>query len=234
MHQATRKPIHRFRRWAAFLALSSLALLTLSGCVRVQAALVVSDNDTVSGQLVVATVAIKQDDSGPALTIPPELRGKVRTQVYTADGYVGQTISLQSLTFPEVTLLSDAITVGKQYRVSFRRAGNLVTMAGSVDLSEVPKDRADVQIKVTLPGTVKRTNGVNDNGTVSWKPKPGTVTEFNATVEYSDQSGVSWTKWVTIVGASAIGVALLVLALALYSHKRSLRAAAEPPKSSHF
>ncbi|SDH95395.1 Protein of unknown function [Actinokineospora alba] len=218
MHQA----IPRFPRWAAFALLSLLAVLTLSGCVRVQASMTVSENDLVSGQLVIAAVSIKQGDTGPTLKIPPELAGKVKTQVYAADGYVGQTIALQELTFAEVGILSDSITVGKQYRLSFRRAGDLVTMAGSVDLTELPKDRADVQFKVTLPGTVSRTNGVNDNGTISWKPKPGAVTEFNATVQYTDSSGVSWTKWVTIVGASAIGVALLVLALALFTHRRTV------------
>lgn len=217
MHQA----IPRFPRWAAFALLSLLAMLTLSGCVRVQGSMTVSENDLVSGQLIIASVSIKQGDTGPALKIPPELGGKVKSQVYAADGYVGQTVTLQDLTFAEVGILSDSITVGKQYRISFRRAGDLVTMAGSVDLTELPKDRADVQFKVTLPGTVSRTNGVDDNGTISWKPKPGAVTEFHATAQYTDSSGVSWTKWVTIVGASAVGVALLVLALALFTHRRA-------------
>jgi hypothetical protein len=219
VHQVT----PRFRRWVAIALLSLLSALTLSGCVRVQASLTVSEDDLVSGQIVVASVSIKQGDTGPALTVPPELAGKVKTQIYTADGYVGQTVSFQDLTFPEVGMLADGITVGKQYRLSIRRAGDLVTMAGSVDLTDLPADRADVQFKVAMPGTVSRTNGINDNGTISWKPKPGAVTEFNATVQYTDVSGVSWTKWVTIVGASTIGVALIVLVLALVTHRRSRR-----------
>ncbi|MGQ0838656.1 LppM family (lipo)protein [Actinokineospora sp.] len=223
MHQGLRDGRHRFRRWTALAGLALLTALSLAGCVRVQAALAVSENDLVSGQLVIASVAIKQEDTGPALKVPPELAGKVKTEIYTADGYVGQTVRFQDLTFPEVTLLGDAITVAKQYRLSFRRAGDLVTMSGSVDLSELPADRADVQIKIAFPGTVTRTNGIDDNGTVSWKPKPGAVTEFNATVQYTDSSGVSWTKWVTIVGASAVGVALIVVMLALIAHRRNLR-----------
>ncbi|SER36960.1 LppM family (lipo)protein [Actinokineospora terrae] len=228
MHQVTRRPRSRSRRWAALIPLTLLALVTLSGCVRVQASFAVSEDDLVSGQLVVASVAVKQGDVGPALTIPPELKGKVRAQGYTADGYVGQTVTFQGLSFPEVTVLAESITAGKQYRLSFRRSGDLVTMAGSVDLTELPADRAEVQVTVTFPGTVTRTNGINDNGTINWKPKPGAVTEFDAAVQYTDKSGVSWTKWVTIVGASAIGVALLVLALAFFTHKRSVRAAGPP------
>lgn len=219
MHQV----IPRLRRWGAVALLSLLAMLTLSGCIRVQASMTVSEDDLVSGQIIVASVAIKQGDTGPALTIPVELKNKVKSEVYTADGYVGQTLTFKELTFPEIGMLSDAATVGKQYRISIRRAGDLVTMAGSVDLSELPHDRADVQFKVTLPGKVSRTNGINDNGTITWKPKPGAVTEFSATTQYTDTSGVSWTKWVVIVAASTIGVALIVLVLALFSHRRTHR-----------
>ncbi|PPK64158.1 DUF3153 domain-containing protein [Actinokineospora auranticolor] len=233
MQQAIPRSRSGWRRWAALVALALLAVLTLSGCVRVQAGLAVSEDDLVSGQLVIASVPVKQEDKGPALKIPDELTGKVKTQVYTADGYVGQTLTFQGLSFADIAVLSEAITEGKQYRLSFRRSGDLVTMSGSVDLSELPANRADVQIKVAFPGSVTRTNGINDNGTVSWKPKPGAVTEFDATVQYTDKSGVSWTKWVVIVGASAIGVALLVLALAYYTHRRSRRSA-EPQAASPF
>ncbi|MGX7826865.1 LppM family (lipo)protein [Actinokineospora sp. 24-640] len=202
-----------------------VAALTLSGCVRVQAALALSDRDTVSGQLVIASVVLRQDDKGPELTVPPELSTKVRATAYDEDGYVGNTVSFQELTFAETSLLTQTITTGSRYRLSFRRSGNLVTMSGSADLSELPADRADVQLKVAFPGTVIQTNGVNEGGTVSWTPKPGAVTEFTATIEYSDQSGVSWTKWVAVVGASAVGVALLVLVLALVTHRRDRRPA---------
>ncbi|MDQ3402158.1 MAG: DUF3153 domain-containing protein [Actinomycetota bacterium] len=224
MHQATPHGRHHVRRWAALALLTLLAAIGLSGCVRVQAGLAVSDEDTVSGTLVIASIAIRQNDTGPTLKVPTELGGKVKTEVYGADGYTGQKLTLQDLTFPEVALLAEKITNGKQYRLNFRRSGSLVTLAGSVDLSALPPDRAEVQIKISFPGTVSRTNGVNDNNTVSWSPKPGTVTEFNATSEYSGgQSGASWIKWVLIVGAAAIGVAVIVGLLALFSHRRTER-----------
>jgi len=221
----------RLRRWAALIPLTVVAVLALSGCLRVQAEFAVSEDDTVSGQLVVASVAGRQDDTGPQLTVAPELKGKVRTQVYTQDGYVGQTVLFQDLTFAEVSLLGDTITVGKQYRLTFRRAGDLVTLAGSVDLTEVPADRADIRLKITFPGTVGRTNGVNDNGTISWKPKPGAVSEFSATAQYSDSSGVSWTQWVVMVGAGGVAVSMVVLGLALFSHRRTQRQLGTPAQT---
>ena len=94
---------------------------------------------------------------------------------------------------------------------------------GSIDLTRVPKDRADVQVKIAFPGRIIRTNGDNTDGTISWSPKPSAVTEFSATAQYSDASGVSWTQWVAIVGGGAIGVSVLVVLLALFTHRRSLK-----------
>ncbi|WP_156758304.1 LppM family (lipo)protein [Actinokineospora pegani] len=229
MPHATSRSSDRSRRWLAIVALALLSMFTLSGCLRVQAALTVSEADLVSGTLVVASVAGKQGDLGPELTIPPELRGRVRTEIYTGDDYVGQTVRFQDLTFAEVSLLGDSITSEEQYRLTFRRVGDLVTLAGSADLTQLPADRADIQLEIAFPGTVTRTNGDNDDDTVSWSPKPGAVSEFTATAQYSGASGASWTQWVVMVGAAAVGVSMIVLALALFSHRRAQRALGPPP-----
>lgn len=203
--------------------LGCLLLTSLTGCVRIHAALAVSSDDLVSGELVIAALPVNKDDNGPSLTVPPELAEKVRTEPYTADGYVGQRVTLTGLRFADIALLSDSISSAKQYRLSFRRSGELVTLAGSIDLTRVPKERADVQVKIAFPGRVSRTNGDNTDGTISWEPKPAAVTEFNATVQYSNAAGISWTQWVAMVGGGAIGVAVLVVLLALFTHRRNLR-----------
>lgn len=230
MLSAIPRPAHRF---AALVLLAVLAAFSLSGCVRVQAALAVSQDDLISGWVIVASWPSKQGDTGPALTIPKEVAEKVRSEKYAEDGYIGQKLTFTDLRFADVTVLAESLTAGKQYRLSFRRSGDLVSMAGSIDLTQLPADRADVGVKVAFPGTITRTNGINENGTISWKPKPGSVTEFGATAQYTDTSGVSWTKWVTIVGASTVGVALIVLVLALFTHRRHVKQlSAEDAQSS--
>jgi hypothetical protein len=211
-------------RLAGLVMLAVLAMVSLSGCVRIRAALAVSQDDLVSGEVIIAALPTKANDPGPVLNIVPELAGKVHTEKYNADGYVGQKLTFTDLKFGDLAVLAETITDGKQYRLSFRRSGDLVSMAGSMDLTQLPPNRADVQVKIAFPGNINRTNGLNDNGTISWKPKPGAVTEFGVTAQYTDTSGVSWTKWVAIVGAGAVFVALLVLVLALWGHKRRLRA----------
>lgn len=219
----------RMTRIAALATLAVLAMLTLSGCIRVRAALAVSEDDLVTGEVIIAALPAKPDDPGPTLTILPELRDKVRTEKYAEDGYVGQKLIISGLRFSELTVLAESITEGKQYRLSLRRSGDLVSLAGSLDLTQASQqNKVDVQLKIAFPGTINRTNGLNDGGTISWKPKPNAVTEFGVTAQYTDTSGVSWTKWVAIVAASAVGVALLVLALALFGHRRhNQRLAAE-------
>lgn len=213
------------RRIVGLLVLGGMLVFSLTGCLRVHAALAVSPDDLVSGELTVAALPISQQDNGPTLTIPPELNERVRAETYTADGYVGQKITFSDLRFVDLDQLVDSISTVKQYRLSFRRAGELVTMAGSIDLTQVPPDRgADVQIKVAFPGSVNRTNGDEDDGTVSWAPKPGSVTEFDAIARYSDSGGASLTTWTMIVGGIALLAALVAGLLALLTHRRSLSA----------
>ena len=212
----------RSRRPLALALLAMLAMLALSGCVRMHVALAVSQDDLVSGEMIIAALPTKDGDPGPTLTVPAELTDRVRMEKYAADGYVGQKVTLTELRFSDVTSLSETITSGsQQYRLNFRRSGDLVSMSGSIDLTQLPADRADVQIKMAFPGSINRTNGIQDEGTVTWQPKPGAVTEFGVTAEYTDTSGGSWIKWALIMGAAAIGVALIVLLLALMVHRHS-------------
>lgn len=199
-------------------------MLSLTGCLRIHAAIAVSPDDLVSGELIVAALPVSEQDNGPPLTIPPELSDRVQAEKYAEDGYVGQKVTFSGLRFSDVQTLVETISEADEFRLSFRRAGDLVTLAGSVDLMQVPKDRADIQIKVAFPGSVTRTNGDEDDGTISWSPKPAAVTEFDAIAQYSDTDGESLTKWVTIVGGGALGAAVIAALLALIAHRRSLSA----------
>jgi hypothetical protein len=201
-----------------------MLMLSLTGCLRIHAALAVSPDDLVSGELIVAALPVSEQDTGPPLTIPPELNDRVQAEKYAKDNYVGQKVTFKDLRFTDVATLVESISEANQYRLSLRRAGGRVTLAGSVDLTQVPKDRADIQIKVAFPGTISTTDGDEDDGTISWTPKPGAVTEFNAIAEYSDDGGESLMKWVTIVGGGALLASVIAALLALIAHRRSLSA----------
>jgi hypothetical protein len=212
-------------RVVRLVVLFGVLVCSLSGCLRVHVALAVSPDDRVSGELIIASVQANDQDNGPALTIPPELTNRVRSEKYVDGDYVGQKVRFSNLRFVDLAQLVQTISEVKQYRLSLRRAGDLVTLAGSIDLIQVPADRADVQIKVAFPnGSVSRTNGSEDGGEISWSPKPGAVTEFDAIADYSASDRGSWVRWALLVGGSALLAALVATLLALIAHRRSLSA----------
>ncbi|MFC5993386.1 LppM family (lipo)protein [Pseudonocardia hispaniensis] len=214
-----RRPPHERTRSAArrvlpVLLLATLTITLLSGCARVRTALAIQPNDTVNGEIVLATPAKSPDDTGPAVTLPRELKNDVDISSYRQDGYTGSVLRFSKLTFDEVALLSQsASAAGERAVLNLRRAGNRVLVTGTVDLTTVPVDRADFQLKIGFPGQVIDTNGDTESGTVSWKFTPGTVGDIRATVAYDDPNAPSVTGWtfvlmILVAGASAAVVVL--------------------------
>lgn len=230
MFTASTRPLRRL----LVLPLLVVMVLPLTGCIRMRAALEVSPQDTVSGEVTIATLAAGGDDTGPELNVPTELAGRVTTTAYNADGYVGQTIEFEQLSFDEVKTLAGGLsTWSSRYQLNFRRSGGLMSLSGSADLNQLPSDRADFQLKIALPGSIMRTNGIPDGDVITWTPKPGGVTEFVATAEYSDVAQVSWSNWALIVGGGSLLVSVLVGFLAHAAHRRNIRTTA-PPIPPHY
>ncbi|MCE7012017.1 DUF3153 domain-containing protein [Kibdelosporangium philippinense] len=202
-----------------------LLALSLSGCVRVRAAMAVDANDLISGTLEIATVQVKPEEVGPALNVPAELSSQVTMEPYKADGYVGQTVRFNQLSFDQMRTLTESISsFTSRYRLNFRRSGDIVSLAGVADLSQLRPDGVDVQLKIAFPGPIGRTNGeLEMDSNISWKLNAGRITDITATSQYSSGSGMSWMRWVLLVGAGAVGTALIVLALALFTHRHNRR-----------
>jgi hypothetical protein len=204
---------HR-RRSVALLAalLALLAIGSLAGCTRVRTALAVQGDDTVAGDIVIA----RAGGPAPAITVPAALADRVTTKPYREDGYQGATLRFTDLRFDEInSLVSVAPDAAGRFKFLLRRAGSLVVLGGQVDLTAVPVDQADVQLKVAFPGTVVNSDGQLDGGGLSWVFSPGQVTEFNAVVSVPDPAAPSITRWLLLVGlvvlAAAVGVAVLAL-----------------------
>ena len=195
---------------AAPLAVLVLALVSLVGCTRVQAALAVQSDDTVAGEVVIATVG------GPpiAITVPEPLAENVISSPYHQDGYQGTSLRFQDLTFDQVnSLVTVAPVANGRFRFALRRTGNLVALTGQVDLTAMPVDRADIQLKVAFPGEVVSSDGQVDGSQISWVFSPGQVNELNALVSAPDPAAPSTARWTMLVGAvvaaTAIGMVLL-------------------------
>jgi hypothetical protein len=197
--------------------------LLASGCVRVNATLSVSSTDLVSGDVVIAAQPSAQNGA-PQLAIPAGMASRVRTQPYSADGYVGSDVTFQNLSFEEMTAFAAAITSQSgYYHITFQRQGDIVTMSGSADLSQLVVPGVDVRLRITFPGPVTQSTGGIDGQTVSWTMKAGQVNQFSATVQYAIGNSHSWQFWVlTLSGGMAVISAFLVL-LALLARRRHLK-----------
>lgn len=191
-----------------------LAALALSGCARVQAALAVQPDDTVTGQIVVATPETSPDDKGPAITLPPDLTSDVDVSEYRQDGYTGSVLRFDELTFEQTAKLAQAAgPIGSKVRFEIRRAGSRVLVGGAVDLTTVSVDRADFQLKMNFPGQVVESNGDADSSEVAWTFTPGEVGDFSAVVTYPDPqapSPVNWTLGLAAMVALASAAVVLV------------------------
>jgi hypothetical protein len=196
----------------------------LGGCARVRTALAVQPDDTVIGEIVIATPEKSADDTGPAITVPPELESDVDVTPYRQDGYTGSVLRFSGLTFEQLGLLHQvAGPAGNGMQMEIRRAGNRVQVAGKVDLTQVSADRADFQLKISFPGDVLDTNGETDSGTVSWTFTASEVAEFSAVVAYDDPNAPSPLNWTLMLGAIVAIAAAGTVWYARYSRNPPVR-----------
>ncbi|RKT53317.1 LppM family (lipo)protein [Saccharothrix australiensis] len=211
------------RASALLLPVFLLAAFALTGCVRLHAAMAVGPDDRVSGEVVAATPETDDNDAGPQLKVPDDLADRVTTQPYRADKYAGTQVFFNGLTFDEVRALSIATSASSsRYQLGFRRSGDLVTLNGSVDLTQVPPERADIQVKISFPGEVVDTNGREEDGaTIAWSPKPGEATMLSATIRYAGENSPSYFAWTMLVAGLTGGAALIVVVLAVVARRRS-------------
>jgi hypothetical protein len=207
-------PTARRHRVLPLLLALLLATVALSGCARVRAALAVQPDDTVTGEIIVATPQSGPDDSGPPITLSPDLESAVEVSEYQQDGYVGSVLRFDGLSFAQMgELLRAAGPVSDAVRFEMRRAGSRVLVGGAVDLTTVPVDRADFQLKIGFPGQIQESNGDADSSEVSWTFTPGEVGDFSAVVSYPDPgapSPVNWTLGLFAIVALASGVVVFL------------------------
>jgi hypothetical protein len=219
-------------------AVSSALLLLLvvpllAGCLRVQASLGLGEDDRVSGQIVAASVPTGAEDPGPQLEVPTSLQGrKIEVSPYDQDGYKGTKVFFEGLTFGDISSLA-AMTEesGRRVKATLVRSGDIVTLDARIDLEDVPRNGTDVQFMMAFPARVATTNGTREGESiVKWNLPAGEVTTMKAEVRYADPSTRSFSGWVAIVAGVAIGVSIVVAALAwLNRNRRDGDNADQPP-----
>lgn len=192
----------------------------LGGCLNVNAALTISGEDTVSGEIVVSTQTV--DGKVPFdLRPPPDLAERVQVEPYAEGENVGANVSFKDLEFEEVGELASALSPSdSRYHLKLWRQGSIVYFDGEADLTPLAETGSDIQLKISAPGEITRSNGDESAGTVTWDLEPGEVTQLTAAFQFSG-GGIGWWLWVLMVGGLTALTALLVGLLALRTHLRS-------------
>ncbi|ORX20993.1 LppM protein [Mycobacterium xenopi] len=202
----------------------ALVTPTIAGCVRIKATITISPDDLVSGQIIAATKARNDKDTGPQLDPNLPFSQKVAITKYDKDGYVGSEAVFSELTFAELPQLANMHPDAAGVNLSLRRSGNLVILEGRADLTSLTDPEADVELSVSFPGAVTSTNGERvDTDVVTWKLKPGVVSTMNAQARYTDPSTRSFANAAVWLGISSFVVAGVVALLAWQARDRSPR-----------
>lgn len=183
----------------------------MAGCLRVNAAITVSNDDQVSGTIFAAVKPRDDKDQGPQFADDLPFADKVAVSRYDSDGYVGSQASFSGLTFAELPQLADLSRDATGVDISLRRAGEVVILEGRVDLTNLTDPDADVEFSAAFPGEVVSTNGERvDDGVVQWRLKPGVVSTLSAQAKYTDPSTRSFTTAATWLAVTALLVSGLI------------------------
>lgn len=212
----------RDARLRALALLLLFAAPLLAGCLKVNASIVVSPDDLVSGDIIAAVKPRDDDDKGPQFDQNMGFSQKISISPYDSDGYVGSQATFSGLTFAELPQLANLTRDAGGVDISLRRAGNLVILEGRVDLTNVTDPESDVRFSAAFPGEVTSTNGERlDPNSVQWTLAPGTVTTMSAQSRFTDPSTRSFTAAAIWLGLAACLVAGIIGALAWRDRDRS-------------
>ncbi|WP_402462972.1 LppM family (lipo)protein [Isoptericola aurantiacus] len=187
---------HRRPR-AVAAALAALVVLALAGCMKIDMEFTLSEEDTVSGSIVMAisndfadSVGMDPQDLWDSAnqgddSLTDELPEGSSEEPYSDGEYTGTRITYADQPIESMSTGTDELSItreGDEYVVQ-----GVMDMSGAAEdaeeLGDMPADMMegfDIRIAVTFPGEVGETNGEVDGTTVSWHPQFGESTEILA------------------------------------------------------
>lgn len=213
--------MHKLRLVIALL----LSTILLTGCVKMDLALEINSDKTVSGALIYAIsdalseLGTTSEDTDPTADLFDTSAEGVTVSEYKEDGYTGTKITLD-----RVPISAFNKQGGESGGFQIIRDENLITLKGELDLSSGDTDdsdisewgdalakslfaTADLNISVKFPVKVLSTTGTisEDGRTVSWKPQLGEKVDLTTTVELPNRNLI-------LMGIAAAALLLLIIA----------------------
>ena len=216
-------------RRSAFIAAAALLVLALSGCVRFQADLTVTPDDTVNGSLIIAVVVGDESDSrdtaaDAAERIETELLAGVRgapgveRTVYDQDGYLGSRFSFRD------TPLEAFSEGGSDGALTLVRDGDEFVFTGSLDFApedaepQPDADTSNITVQIAFPGNVNASNGTINGTAVRWETSYEQSIEMTARASAIPTGAPGWVG--PVIGVAVLGLAIGLVVLVLVIRRR--------------
>jgi hypothetical protein len=219
----------------------AMLVLLLSSCIKLDMAITVSPNNTVSGTMIFAID--KQILQLTGQTADQILQGSVPSNSpnIKAEPYSDATFVGKKYTFDSVPL--SQLNAGQSTdSLHITRSGETFTVTGVMDLSnpngsgsdaasqqivQQAMKTAQLKIAITFPGKVASSNGQVDGNTVTWEPKVGETTTFHATASAVASGGLP------IVPIAIVLIVVLAVVVVIVMQKRKSGAPA-PAEDTGF
>jgi hypothetical protein len=195
-------------RVAAARAGLALGLLLLSGCSqKVDLDITVSENDRVSGSLL---LALSRQDTSSGVDSANEIEAPDGLPVTSSEPYEDASFQGRTFTFKDVSLatFNDVFGPADEGLVIVRQEDTF-RFEGTMDLTDEDPAPADdvpseILIAITFPGPVTSSNGNIDGARVEWRPALGQNTKILAeAMAVPARTGWGW--------AAALGMGILAL-----------------------
>ncbi len=190
-------------------------LLALTGCVRAEVDLTVTENRTVEGTLSLAwdKALLERLDRDPVEAqqeilddLTDDAPDGMSCEPWEEPEFIGAACVLDGVSLAD---MNEAEAFDQ--RLTLLVAGDDVVLSAVVDLDEVPTDNPDlletfdVSVRFTFPGRVSDASGSIDGTSVTWEPQPGERTELLATAELMPGQAAPFPAWI------AVAVTVIVL-----------------------
>ena len=207
----------------------------LTGCVKMDLALEINADKTVSGSLIyaisdgLAELGTTSDETDPTTDLFDTSAEGVTVTEYKENGYTGTKVILD-----RVPMSAFNKEGGESGGFQIIREENRITLKGELDLSTEETEgsdidewgdalakslfaTADLKISVKFPVKVLSTTGTisQDGRTVTWKPQLGEKVDLTTTVELPNKNFIL----LGIIGAAII-LALIILLIVMKARKK--------------